>query len=193
MKEVIQKQINYEDADAARFVENIKGWVDINNRFWGNSPDSEHMARYSSCTHLKCECGKPMTKGWTKCEECRNKQEIKRYNELPFKEYNEDWVYSEFANEYFRDSDKIEQFCIDNDVDAKDLRLVLCKPIYFRQIGAEYWEDVLPDDSEGELPVELQKAVDALNEIINKLPPASYLPDKVRTEYKMDLLTVHKS
>ena len=184
MAKLTQRPINYEDSNAARFVENIKGWVDINNRFWGNNPDSEHMARYSSCTHLKCECGKSMTKGWTKCDECRNKAEIERYYKLPFEEYTGEMVYSEFANEYFRDADEIEQYCEDNDVGAKDLRLLLCKPIYFGQIDSEYWNDVLPDDSEGELPIELQTTIDMLNEVIKKMPPASYFPDKIRTEYK---------
>lgn len=179
-----EKQIIYDDENAARFVENIKGWVDINNRFCGNNPDSEHMARWSSCTHKKCECGKLMTKGWTKCDECRTKAEIERYNQLPFKEYNGDLVYSHLADKYFRDSDEIEDYCADEEIDPKDLRLVFCEPNEFSQIDSDYWEDVLPEDSEGELPTKLQEALDNLNKVISEMPPASYCPSKTRTEYR---------
>ena len=84
----LKEQINYDDPKAARYVKNIEGWVDINGRFFGNNPDSEHMARWSSCTHIKCECGNLVTKGWTKCQECRLKSEIEKYNSLPFKEFS---------------------------------------------------------------------------------------------------------
>ena len=177
-----EKQIIYDDENAAKFVENIKGWVDINNRFFGNNPDSEHNARFSSCTHKKCTCGKLMTKGWTKCEECRSNQEIERYNKLPFLKYNGELVYSEMADKYFRDADEIEEYCEENDVDAKDLRLVFCEPNKFSEIDADYWEDVLPEDRE--LPNELQKALDNLNKVISELPPASYSPGGTRTEYR---------
>jgi len=180
---ITQKQIIYDDENAARFVENVKGWVDINNRFFGNNPESEHMARWSSCTHLKCECGNLMTKGWTKCDECRTKSGIERYNQLPFKEYDGSIVYSHYADEYFNDADEIEIYCEDEDVDAKDLRLVFCVPNKFREINSDYWSDILPDDSEGELPVKLQQALDSLNKVISELLPASYLPGKIRTEY----------
>lgn len=135
-----EKQIIYDDENAARFVENIKGWIDINNRFYGNNPDSEHMARWSSCTHQKCECGKLMTKGWTKCDECRTKAEIERYSQLQFKEYNGDLVYSHLADKYFRDSDEIEDYCSDEEIDPKDLRLVFCEPNEFSQIDSDYWD-----------------------------------------------------
>lgn len=180
-----EKQIIYDDENAARFVENIKGWVDINNRFYGNNPDSEHMARYSSCTHMRCECGEPMTKGWTKCEKCRSISDIEKYNKLTFKEWNgKDIVYSELVDKYFNDSDEIEDYCADEEIDPKDLRLLLCYPNEFREIEIDYWEDVLPEESEGELPTKLQEALDNFNKIISEMPPASYCPSKTRTEYR---------
>jgi len=178
-----EKQIIYDDENASRFVENIKGYVDVNNRFYGNNPNSEHMARWSSCTHKKCECGKLMAKWRTKCEDCSTKAEIERYNQFPFEEYNGDLVYSHLANKYFRDSDEIEYYCSDEEIDSKDLRLVFCEPNEFRQIDRDYWEDVL-EDSECELPTKLQEALDNLNKIISEMPPASYFPSKIRTEYR---------
>ena len=179
-----EKQINYDDENAAKFIENIKGWVDINNRFFGNNPDSEHNARFSSCTHKKCTCGKLMTKGWTKCEECRSIQEIERYNKLPFEEYTGELVYSEMADKYFRDADEIEEYCEDTGIRPENLRLVFCESNKFSEIDADYWNDILPEDSDGELPIELQNALDNLNKVISELPPASYSPGGTRTEYR---------
>lgn len=178
-----EKQIIYDDENAARFVKNICGWVDINNRFFGNNPDSENMARFSSCTHKKCECGNLMSKNWTKCDECRTKAEIERYNKLPFKEYDGSLVYSHLVEEYFNDSCEIEDYCYDEGIDSKELRLVFCKPNKLNQISSDYWEDILPEDSEGELPEVLQEALDNLNKVISELPPVSYSPDKIRTTY----------
>lgn len=178
------KQIIYDDPIAARFVENIKGWVDINNRFYGNNPDSEHMARWSSCTHKKCQCGNVTTKGWKLCEECRTKVEIELYNKMPFEEYKGEMVYSHYADKYFRDSSEIEDYCEEEEVEHKDLKLVFCQGNFFKQIDSDYWEDILPEDSEGVFPDKLKDALDFLNKIISELAPASYSPVSIRTEYK---------
>lgn len=175
--------INYDDPTAARFVENIKGWVDINNRFWGNNPDSEHMARYSSCTHIRCECGNLMTKGYTKCEECREKSELERYNKLPFKEYDGTIVYSHLVDEYFFESDEIEGYCEEYKIDSKDLLLVFCEPNKLSEIDSSYWDDFLMEYDCVDLPKELLDALDTLNNVISNLQPIGYLPGKIRTLY----------
>lgn len=174
------KQINYNDKEAAQFVENIKGWVDINGRFFGNGKDAEHMARYSSCTHKTCECGNVFEKGWTICPECRLKKEIEKYNKLQFKEYDGSPVYSHAVDKYFFSEDELSDYLSDEE-EIKDLRLVFCNENHFNELQSDYFEDILPED--GELPTELQKAIDNLNEVIKNLPVASYSPSNVRTSY----------
>lgn len=178
------EQINYNDKEAARFVENIKGWVDINGRFFGDSKDSEHMARYSSCTHKTCECGNVFEKGWTICPECRLKKEIEKYNLLQFKKYDGSPVYSHAIDKYFFSEDELIDYLSDEEV-IEDLRLVFCTENHFNELGAEYFEDILPED--GDLPTELQKAIDNLNEVIKNLPVASYSPSNIRTSYVLVL------
>lgn len=180
------KIILYDDKNSAKFVKNIKGWVNINGKFFGNSESSEHRARYSSCTHKKCDCGNIMGKEWAKCESCRSKSEIEWYIQLPFEEYTGEMVYSYYADEYFRDSGEIEDYCHDNKVDFKELRLVLCIPNKFWKIDAEYWEDIMPENSDGELPKELNEALKIFNKVISGLPPVSYSPSRTRTEYKTE-------
>jgi len=174
--------ILFEDESSAKFIENISGWVDINRRFFGNNKDSENIARYSSCTHQRCECGEIMKKGWTKCEKCRTASEIEKYNLLPFKEWDgKEIVYSDYADKYFRDSDEIEDYCEEEEIEPSELRLLLCVPNHFDQIDSDIWSDVLPEDFEGELPRKLQDALNAFNEVIKSLSPASYSPSKTRT------------
>lgn len=174
----------YDDPKCAVFVTNISGWIDKNQRFFGNSKQSEDMARYSSCTHKRCSCGKIMSKHYTKCPDCSLISVIERYNKLPFEEWDgKELVYSELAERYFNDSDEIEEYCEEEGVDSKDLRLLLCTPNYFRVVENDLWDDVLPEESDGELPDKLINAIEALNEVIKSLPAASYSPSNTRTEY----------
>lgn len=182
MKE--EKQILFDDPSSAIYFENIKGWVDINNRYFGDNEDSERLARFSSCTHTRCECGKLAKKGYIKCDECRELVEIEKYYNLEFKEYDGLLVYSHLVDKYFNDSDEIDDYCLDEEIDPKDLRLVYCEPIYFKQIESDYWSDLLPEDTdEYIIPNELQTALDNLNKVISGLPSISYYPGKIRTEY----------
>jgi len=178
------KQVMYDSPEAARFVEGIKGWVDINNRFFGDNKDSEHMARFSSCTHRLCDCGNIMERGYSKCRFCINNANIERYNALPFREWDGVTpVYSETQDTYFFNEQEIIDYCEDEEILPERLRLVLCKPNNFSHIDYEQWQDIMPDDVD-ELPKKLLDGIEALNKIIDELPPASYSPGKIRTEYK---------
>jgi hypothetical protein len=183
-----EKVIMYESDEAATFVTDIKGWIDKDRRFYGNMEGSEHMARWSSCTHKKCECGNITKKGWLKCDDCRHKDEVEKYNAKPFKKWNEsDYVYSDSAGRYFRDVDELNEYLDDNEeVKPSELRLILCEPNRFNNLNADYFSDDLPEDVE-ELPKELQDAIDNLNKVIDSLPPASYSPGKYRTEYILEI------
>ena len=176
------KIINYSDTESARYVENIKGWVDINNRFFGDGKDAEHLARYSSCTHRTCECGNITEKGWGVCPECRLKKEIEKYILLQFKEYDGSPVYSHNIDKYFFSEEELLDYLSDEE-EIEDLRLVFCNENHFNELGVDYFEDILPED--GEIPDELQKAIDNINEVIKNLPAASYSPSNIRTEYKV--------
>lgn len=176
------KKIKYNSTEAARYVENIKGWVDINNRFHGDGKDAEHWARYSSCTHMICECGNEYKKGWGVCSECRDKKELENYYKLDFKEYDGSVVYSKLLDKYFFDENELIDYLYNEDYEiVTDLRLVLCKENYFNELESDYFEDVLPED--GDLPEKLQEAIDELNNVIKQLPCASYSPINIRTEY----------
>ena len=87
---------------AAKFVENISGWVDCNGRFFGNSKNSESAARYSGCTHQACnDCGEPAEKMYTVCPPCREKRDVERYAQRELEEWDEKVpVYSPVADRF---------------------------------------------------------------------------------------------
>lgn len=162
---------------SAKFVMGISGWIDRHGNFFGKD---EKLARWSGATHTHCQsCGKPTTKGWTKCNECREVDAKMRYSLLPKKVWNGEPVYSEVVEEYFFDEDSVLEYCEMNDVEINDLRLVFCEPKYATQIDPnEYYNDLLPED--GELDAILSDAFEALNKIIREhKEPLSWEPGKI--------------
>jgi hypothetical protein len=183
------KVIMYESPEAATYMTGIKGWVDINRRYFGDNEDGERMARFSSCTHKKCDCGGLMERIWTKCENCRGKAAIERYNSLPFEEWDlVKPVCEAFGYKYFFSEEEITDFIYEHneDCDEEDkiteLDLLICEPNSLQHLHSSYWEDVLFEDND--IPKKLQDAVDAVNKVIDTLPPQSYSPGKIRTTYK---------
>jgi len=167
------KIISMDSDDAAKFTTGIEGWVSSDGTFFGKDEDA---ARYHGCTHWKCEeCGCMTSKAWAVCETCRDKNEIKRYENREKRVWNGNVpMYSETLDYYFVDFDNdvldaaIEEF--------EDLRLVICDPVFLHAIESEYWIDDLPED--GELPQEIMYAVEALNEKLSNNCPVSWLPGK---------------
>ena len=170
------EHVLYNSDKAAKFVTGIEGWVDRQGRFWGKD---EHMARYSGCTHIDCkDCGKLIpVRGYTICDECRNKKDIEKYNTMPRLKWDGMTpLYSDAADEYFFDEDGLRDYMEENGCSIESLRLIICKPNKFREIESDYFCEELPED--GELTADLEEALDAFNEVIRSQPPASWSPGK---------------
>jgi hypothetical protein len=181
MKEEKEKIVLDTDPDAAT-LQTVTGWVSRNMKFYGKD---EKMARFDGCTHKKCECGNIMLKFWTKCPDCRAKLRMERYNTLPFQEWDEKTPVCVYMDdEYFFNASELEDYCEDNELLPENLPLVLCKPIYARQIETDYWEDAIPENGDGNIPKELQKRLNELNNFISSMAPLSWEPSNIRTEYK---------
>lgn len=165
-----KKQVLTTDDDAAKYLTNIKGWVDINGRYYGND---EKMARWSSATHRPCEgCGVIVDKSWTHCPSCREKRMEERYKKLESKPFDDFPVAIYNGDEYFFDADHLSDYCYDAEIDAKDLMLVHCRPQYLSQIDSDYWSDELPED-EYDLPYEVALALEELNKAIRNVKQPS--------------------
>jgi len=179
--------IMFDSPEAAQYRENIKGWVSSDGRYWGDRKDSEEIARYAGCTHRKCrDCDKPARKSYLICDDCNAKRQREAYLALPYKEYDGSPVYSHLHDEYFFSQDDLESFVEDLDEVPDSIDLVFLVPSYYSQIDADNWADNDPEDSDGELPKEMQQALDKLNEIISRMAPQCYYPGQIRTSYKVE-------
>ena len=168
------KQILNTSDEAAKFVTNLEGWVDRLGRFWGKD---ERMARWAGCTHIVCpDCGNPTPKGYTICKGCREKKAVERYEAKERKQWDRETpLYSEFADEYFFSEDSLNDY-LEFGETKQALRLVICEPIYLKEIDEDYFCDELPED--GELPENVFSALEELNKIIRGQKPVSWMPGK---------------
>jgi hypothetical protein len=181
MKQKEEKIVMYESDEVAS-IRTVTGWVDRHGRFWGKD---ENMARYAGSTHRLCDCGEVMRKGWTKCDECRAKGRDERYNQLPFKEWDGKTPLALWDDDtFFFDVDDIECYLEDNEVEASDLRLVICWPNYPDEINIEQWSELLPEDGDGYFPKEFETKIKEFNEFLKTMKPLSWSPSKTRTEFK---------
>ena len=130
-----KKIILLESDEAAKYVTNISGWVSSRGQFYGIN---EHLARLDGSTHKKCEsCGNVFEK-MSYCKPCHIKKEIARYNAMPQKDWEGEFLYSEYLDEFFETLAEAQEFALDNYMITSDLRLVLCDP--------QYPDELMPDE-----------------------------------------------
>ena len=147
--------------DAAKLV-TVTGWVSRDGRFYG---DDERLARWAGCTHLVCECGEMMDKGYTKCLKCRVKSDHERWLKLPLVEWDGVTPLTIFGDDtYFFDVESIYEHAEEAGCAVSALELVVCEPCFAREVDEDYWQDDLAED--GELPLEIRKALLKFNEVV---------------------------
>lgn len=177
------KIIMYDSPEAATYRTDIKGWVSSDGIFCGDGSHGEQSARYRGATHTKCKCGNLIKmRSYTICDTCRRKKELDYYNSLPYKEYDGSPVVDYHKDTFFFKQDDIEDYLEENELESIDL--LFCEEKKWAEVNYDFWNDDLPEDSDGELPKKLVEALENLNKVIRELPPCSYSPGKVRTTFK---------
>lgn len=135
----------------------------------------------------KCEKGHIYTKHWISCQDCREEDLPEKYLRLEFKEWDGETplvIYE--TDDYFFDAESIQDYAEDNEIDIKDLKLVICNPVYLNQVCESYWEDALPEDwSVGDVCKEVEQKLKELNEVISKARVASWWAGKYRTTVEL--------
>ena len=137
-------EIVLRDSDkAARYTNNLSGWVSIEGRFYA---DNEELARYAGATHSKCTCGNIYPRN-SYCNPCHKKREIEQYVAMPVVEWDgESYIYDENTDKYFSEPEELVEHYALNDLQASSAMPIVCKPNYARQIEDDFWCDELPDD-----------------------------------------------
>ena len=176
MKATEQKIILYDSPEAAKPHRLEKdGWATPDGHWYEN----EDIARYHGCTHKRCECGGIMSKGYTKCEKCREKIESEAYLKLEFKEWDGKTPLAIYqSDEYFFDEDQLFDYCEENEITSSELQLVICRPNYLRQLDYDLWCDDLGEEQE--LPEELASMITQINEYC-ETHSINWIPSEYRT------------
>lgn len=185
-----EKVIMYDSPEAATFKTGIFGWVSSTGQFFGNGDGAERSARYAGSTHHVCECGQVAERMYTHCADCRSKREGDRYLKLTEVEWDGSTPLCLFEDDkYFYDEDDICQYCEDNEIESTQLRLVLCEPNSYTEVDVDAIapEDVSPEDYDGDLPKEIQEALDNLNKVIREYKkPFTWSAGKKRVTVLID-------
>lgn len=190
--EAKQDYIFPDSPEAARFAENISGWVDRNGVFFA---EDEQSARYSGATHVHCTgCGNVISKN-AYCKACAEKRDNEQYSNAPWQVWDgktplysetlDEWIFNEndlvsHAYDFASDNGYILAGDFDPDIVYDKMRLYLCKPHKLGHVEQDYWFDDLGED--GELPDSICEALAALNEAIDKAnaeSPCSWEPSNV--------------
>ena len=152
--------------EAAHHRTGIRGWVSRRGNYFGEGANGEGLARYDGCTHVPCrQCGKPVEKSWTACDDCRNLAEIARYEAMPRAEWDgKAMLYSQANDKFYETPDDAAEDLDDADDELSGLRLVICRPVYARQIESDYFSDDMAEDQE--LPGAIIDAMDAFNKAV---------------------------
>jgi hypothetical protein len=170
--------LNTDDEAAKRVT--VTGWMARDGQWWG---DDERMARWAGSTHILCACGKLTPKSWTKCDECRERAKEERYAKLERREWDGGMLYSDTLERYFDDEDDLRDYCFDEGTTPDALRLLLCEPVYAREIDDDHWCDDLPEDAQmDDVNGDIAEALARLNEVIRAQReagrPISWRPSK---------------
>lgn len=115
-------------------------------------------------------------KNYKYCWDCRTERETARYNARPRRACDGAILYSEAFDEYFDDLETAEEWLDEETETLADLRLVICEPVFLRQIEEDHWAHELGGD--GELPEAVKAALKALNLAIREAGPVSWEPGK---------------
>ncbi len=160
--------------EAAKYVENISGWVDRHGRFYGTAED---QARWSGCTHIECdECGSIRERN-SYCRPCHEKKTIKKFNALEKRQWDEKTpLYLDNTDEYFFDYESLLEYIDEHRLKLNKMRLVLCRPVKMITVDEDYFLEQMHEDAE--LPAEVATALEALNTAILDAETITWEPDK---------------
>lgn len=177
MNDITENPIFPDSDESAKFVTGISGWVDRHGNFFGKS---ESMARHNGSTHRRCdECHESIVlRGYKYCEDCKEKKYIERYSKLEKKVWDSEcFLYSDRDDVYFQDYDYLNDYLYEHEiVDINSLRLIICDPVYLRNVTEDFWSGDLPDDTE--LPESVLSALEIFNAELKDAGIISWTPGK---------------
>lgn len=137
------EEIHIDDIKDSEIMEPRKIFIVGDKKYYADRTSREQLS-----THKNCEkCGIKFKKQFTYdkyCEKCSFEVDAEKYLSLPCVEWDETTPVCIWGDDtYFYSLDDIEFYCEDNEVEASQLKLVLCEQTSFSQINIY---DLLQDD-----------------------------------------------
>jgi len=169
------------DSNLVEYKTDIKGWVGKDGRFYGKEKD---LAIYANSTHKKCDKGHIFKKSWISCPDCRELELPEKYLRLKEIEWNKETPLCLFDTDtYFWNIDEIYDYAECEEIDIKNLDLVICEPQHLWRIETDIWEDIIPEDMDlnDYASDEFIEKLKELNNIIDNHKPISWIGGKFRT------------
>jgi hypothetical protein len=166
----------FNDPNLVEYRTNLEGWTGPDGLYYGKGDEGERRARYGNSTHRKCgECGDSYVKN-SYCRPCSERLSRERFLKLD----EIDWdgksmmvLYND--DRFFSDMDEVYDYCEDNEIDIKELKLMHCeKQVDISEVNIdELNEEYTTEDGRGvsDFHPEIADKVEELNELIRKAEP----------------------
>lgn len=174
------EQIILFDSNEAAQRRTVTGWVSHDGFFFG---EDERTARYSGCTHRKCEkCQAVIPKTQLKCSNCYTAERAQKFLAMPRELWDTVTPLVLFdGDRYFFDPDDLVNYCEQYEVEIDSLRLVICEPQHLSPLDlCELYQDILPEDGDQySFDDDVRTALEAVNAAIAKSAPLSWIQGRV--------------
>lgn len=182
-----KKIILFDDPNLVEYRTNLEGWTGPDGLYYGKGKEGEERARYANSTHKKCHCGEVRKKEWSFCSSCLSKKNEERFLKLEEVEWDGESMMCEWDGDmFFSDMDEIYDYCDCNDVDIKDLKIVLCeKKVNISLVDIDELNDEYCDQNGAGVShyhPEIAKKVKELNDLIKNAEPKLWFPSNKRVK-----------
>ena len=176
------------DSPEAAALKTVEGWVSRDGRFFGKGESAKRAARWSGATHQYCsDCSAVIRKGgWLICGQCRERRAVEKHKQAPRAAWDGNaLLYSDLLGRFAYSPEEAIELAEPDHAEPpslEHLRLYICEPQYAPELDVDYFADVLPEDSEGDLPDWASAAIEKFNDACKGRQPLSWMPGK----YAMD-------
>lgn len=178
-------------------LEVIKAKIEIDCILIENKPINLTHVAYSNInnyiTHVDCDaCGIEFKKRYTyesTCASCQHKKNIDKYYNMPLVEWDGEVLLFDYLNDdkFFSDTEEILDYCEENEIEPKDLMLVICATSNFSTIDCyDQWQDEVHEDWEPS--AEFEQKLKEFNDFLTKESTKTWFPTDKRVDVS-ELLT----
>lgn len=151
-----------------------------------------HSSIENHITHADCKtCGAEFEKRYTyehTCSDCIHKKNVDKYYNMPLVEWDGESCLFDYESDdkYLFNTDDILDYCEENEINPKDLMLVVCTTSNFSTLNFDNWQDEVHEDWEPS--AEFEQKLKEFNDFLSKEPTRTWFPTDQRVDISELLL-----